>query len=801
MSSNSIGILNSALQVNKKKMDIAMQNIANADNPNYSAKVVDISSIVTGDSPQGVQIDAIRSNYDDLLQRNLFSTNASAKSTEYISGKCKEITDKLALPGKNEGLFKKLSEFSDAITTLSYNSTNVSMRNDLQDKALSLTNYISNFAMYLQNERYSADHDLSNAFRDINNITSTLYSLNAKQMLFSDKTLEFAQIQDSIDMELGKLSQYFDIKYSKDDTGVLHVYLKNSGQEIVGKQIYHFEYNQATSVNQFIDDSELNPVYLVSKSVGGKEENRTVFISGNKTSDLTYNLSAGAIDGYLQMRDVIIPRVSETIDEIAVKIAKAFNEIHNKGSGSQPVTALNGTVLCKGSDKIIGNGNLIINPIDSQGKPVSSGAYGKIPALNLDLSKFSTNGVNGSFNLTGLVDEINGYFQAASTGSRVSMDGIHTANLAVKSFQNNALELDFDLIAYSTKSGVTDVDFKVTNVNVSSGTATLSDANFIMTNGAHLRSGVNGGPKITLANPSNYPITVSVEIETTIDGVTKTGTVNYQITQPTQDELTSINGIVNKKFTPTTASGDATVLQATLNDSIIKASIVDVHGNAITDPDKEGFLKIETTQGNAGVTIDESTSTLVSFTNPEVKNGFSNAFGLNDAFVFKNGNKNVSEDTKNVAAFMQLNDSIKKSVNAFSVGKIEVMTAGEPFDAPGIFFGMGVGDTSLVTEYQKLRNKEISFDKTHDIDSKTSTIYNYAADIVSANNIRTINADITAQREINLREMLSGELAGNKGVNVDNEAILVIQYQKNYTIAAKFINTSNNLLQTLIDSL
>ena len=150
---------------------------------------------------------------------------------------------------------------------------------------------------------------------------------------------------------------------------------------------------------------------------------------------------------------------------------------------------------------------------------------------------------------------------------------------------------------------------------------------------------------------------------------------------------------------------------------------------------------------------------------------------------------------------MQLSDPLKKSANAFAIGKIEVMTAGEPFDAPGIFFGMGVGDTTLVTEYQRLRNKEISFNKTYDIDGKTSTIYNYAADIVSANNIRAINSDITAQREGNLREMLSSELAGNKGVNVDNEAILVIQYQKNYTIAAKFINTSNNLLQTLIDSL
>lgn len=49
--------------------------------------------------------------------------------------------------------------------------------------------------------------------------------------------------------------------------------------------------------------------------------------------------------------------------------------------------------------------------------------------------------------------------------------------------------------------------------------------------------------------------------------------------------------------------------------------------------------------------------------------------------------------------------------------------------------------------------------------------------------------------------MLAAEVAADRGVNIDDEAIKVIQYQKSYAIAAKFINTSNNLLQVLIDSI
>lgn len=837
MSSNSIGILNTALQVSKKKLDLAIQNIANADNENYTAKVLDISELVVGNSPAGVQINKIRSNADVMLQKQLLGVNATSKYSSYISDLCKDVTDKLALPGKGSGLYSKLSEFSDAITTLSYNPTNPGSRNDLRDKADGLANYISSFAKYLQEQRYKADQDLYSAFTYVNSIISNLHDLNGKQMLFSDSSLEYAQVQDQIDTELSKLSEHFDIKHLKDDAGILHVYLKNGGREIVGKQRYFFDYTPMTTIQDFIDDHSLNPVFLVTRSLDGREEGRSIFIDGFKTSDLSYDLSSGAIDGFLQARDTLLPKIAETIDEIATKVADAFNTIHNRGNGSIAQRSLTGTTLVSASDKILGNGNMIINAMDSTGKPFISGDYGKIPALNLDLSKFTTNGIGGSFNLGGLADEINEYFAAASTGTRLEMNGLHTMNLAVTSSAKDGsnIALDLDLIPYSTASKVVGfstqelssvkmlvqsvdpatgkinldfdliaesfVNFKIANVTATGATVRLLGKSVDIAMNEHLRTGFKGGPSLELSNIQNYPITLSLDIETevngvtttttvqytinsavpvnhiimptsvpdtleevidgsideiglkmshlsatdaagndvlqsssntdmtvkngshvrsgTIDGfslqlnnttaafpitvsfevqtlvngVTRTSNVSYTITQPEQETLASLNGIINKRFTPNIITGDGRVERGGLSTPIIKAEIVDREGVPVTDPDQQGFLRILNTQTGGGVAVDQLESSVVSMGNKLITGGVSKAFGLNDAFVFK---RDTPLKNKNIAVSMQLNNELKKSPEAFSIGKMQVYRGGEAtFDSPSIFFAAGSGIQAL----------------------------------------------------------------------------------------------------------
>ena len=71
------------------------------------------------------------------------------------------------------------------------------------------------------------------------------------------------------------------------------------------------------------------------------------------------------------------------------------------------------------------------------------------------------------------------------------------------------------------------MDFKITGVTANGSSITLPTNSAITVNNAdHIRTGINGGPSFTIPQSSGST-TLEVTIETTLDGVTKTATVEY----------------------------------------------------------------------------------------------------------------------------------------------------------------------------------------------------------------------------------------------------------------------------------
>lgn len=813
MSSDIIGILNSTLNVNKKLIDIAMQNIANADDPKYSTKVVSTSSIVSGQTLGGVKIDMITSsNIDPLLEKTFYSANAKAASAQYIGDISKEVLDKLGCPGSNQGLQKTLSDFENAIIETSFNPTDIALRNNLQNKTDDLTKYIRNTANFIQEKRLDADIKLCQSLKEANAILSKIQQLNRAKLLCHNGSIEYCTLDDEIKYAMVDLSKYFD--FSVKNSGAT---LANNGYDIVGKELYSFEYSPQNSIDDFINDKAFNKLSLVSRSLDGGQVNKTSIISDDKSSDLSYNVNEGLINGLLQVRDNYMPRLAETLDQLTLNIAQVFNTVHNSGCGSKSLKSLSGITEIAASDMITGSGHFIINPMDSYGRPMTRTGLGKIPAMNLDLNQFTNNGLAGSFNVAGIVNEINEYFTAASTGNRLDMNGFHTINMAVMSSDKdsgNNMKLDFDLISYSTDSNVSNMQFSISNVialdsngnNISA--KAINPTGFNIDNGVHSRTGINGGPYIALSNNNSYPITIALDITTTVNSIDTISRVEYTINAPTTDTLNSLNGIVNKRFTPTnllSSSDDKTqLLSSNYGQSIVKASIVNEGGIPVTGNNATGFLKIENLVKDCGIGINESDSILRSWTNPAINGGFSSAFSMNNAFVFKDGQSIISDpkNRKNIAAFIQLSDSLKASPNGFALGQMQEYRAGEnSFNAPGIFYALGAGDTSLVKKYQDIKNQNIRFSETQDIKMTQTNIYDYAKEIFDFNNQQTVMLIQKANSYNEMQDMTHHKIMSLKNVDIDTEAMQIMQYQKNYSISAKFINTYNILIQSLLDNI
>jgi flagellar hook-associated protein FlgK len=276
--------------------------------------------------------------------------------------------------------------------------------------------------------------------------------------------------------------------------------------------------------------------------------------------------------------------------------------------------------------------------------------------------------------------------------------------------------------------------------------------------------------------------------------------MEFVINQPSQDELNKLNGLNNKLYgisAVTSADPDIKVFTDQIYPSgLVKASLVDEKGQPITDPTKEGFLQIESLEKKMVLALDQKNTIVTSFDKETLRGGLSEAFGLNDFFVFNN------KSSKNFASSFAINQAIKDKPQAFGIGKMQEYKGGEASKiAPAMNFAMGANDTSLASEYLALQNKMVSFDATKNIDAKANSLVGYAEEIISTYNILATQASISAE---NVKNAFEGvDLARKNLINVDadNQAINILDYQKHFGLAAKFLTVHNNLLQTLIDAL
>jgi len=134
------------------------------------------------------------------------------------------------------------------------------------------------------------------------------------------------------------------------------------------------------------------------------------------------------------------------------------------------------------------------------------------------------------------------------------------------------------------------------------------------------------------------------------------------------------------------------------------------------------------------------------------------------------------------AASMQVSAAVQADAGLISTGKIDPATS-----------AIQVGDNSTALQMMSLQNGTVSFDGTASasLSERTSTLSSiYGNDVALAtqqNSFHTAEASSLTQQ----RQALSG-------VNVDEELVSMIKYQRSYEASAKVIQTSNQMLSTLM---
>ena len=319
--------LQSALQTmlaQQAAINVTQHNVANANTPGYHRQEVHLSSnpaypsasiyytAQAGQIGTGVNADIVKRfslTFFDGRYRSQAALNGQWESAHtdlsQIEAVLGETTD--------NSLVTELDAFWDGWQALGSDPTNLTIRNDLYQRAGSLAAGINQRAESLIELRKDLDLWIDSDVRQINEIAARLASLNVEITNVSAMDLQPNDQLDERDRLLDELAGITDIKIGLQDSGEVMVSIGGHAL-VVGKETYSLE---------------------TSPDPGNDNLSSILWEDGS-----AFVPAEGSLSAHLDVRDRVIPAQQTGLDQLAGSLIAEVNAIHQGGYGLDNSTSL-----------------------------------------------------------------------------------------------------------------------------------------------------------------------------------------------------------------------------------------------------------------------------------------------------------------------------------------------------------------------------------------------------------------------------------------------------------------------------
>ena len=315
----------SGLQANQAALSVISSNVSNANTEGYTRKIIQQTSIVLNGQGAGVNIDSVVRRVDDRLQLELRDTISSQRQLAVLERFYASAQSLFGSLADNSALSANVDVLGGAIANLSASPESNSLRGVVLDDANALVREVSSLAMDVQELRLDADREITRIVGLINSQLDNIVELNekiAQNVASNEPTAEF---EDKRDVAINEIAQYLDINYFTRETGEVVVYL-DSGLPIVDSAPRYLSHSSVSAMGPTVTHA--------LGSIDGID-------SGGV--DITNQIQKGELAALIEMRDVTLPRMQESLDRFAERLRDEVNLAHNQGSGLPPANTLTGS--------------------------------------------------------------------------------------------------------------------------------------------------------------------------------------------------------------------------------------------------------------------------------------------------------------------------------------------------------------------------------------------------------------------------------------------------------------------------
>ncbi|MCW8955999.1 MAG: flagellar hook-associated protein FlgK [Gammaproteobacteria bacterium] len=773
----------SGLRAYQSALATTSHNIANVGTEGYSRQRVELTatppqSIGSNQIGQGVNISEINRIYDSFAVENIrdFTSSSSRLSMfEYYASRTENlIADEYA------SLMPAMDSYFSALSDVSNDPSSTAPRISLLESSENLEQRFVSLAKELQSLEQEIDQQLEFATQDVNALAQEIANINEALAKVNSADDQPADLLDQRDQLIKQLAEKVTVNTVEQSDGTFNV-LIGTGQLLVSGSVA-----QSLSVKADVTQPDRKAIHLQSSS---------------GSVDITSTLTGGEIGGLLDYRSNMLDSAQNELGRLAIAVSETINQQHVAGYD------LNGD-LGQNYFSTVGTGNLG----GSFGGDYLTNGFdvGETSSFDLQFDGVTLNVAVPAVLVTDTNRDIGqNVLDAIGTAAAVAAnaDGSYTVN-GTTAGTSVTFQLSGDQIVFTSTGGPSPLGNNLVISNVADSGA--SDATLLLNNkGASSTTYSAGtastGSSATFIGPSN--------IGSVIPNLTNTGggIVDFSITDATaltasdyQIDYDGVNyNVVRLSDNATVDSGAGPYLNADGIEFTV-AGAPAIGDSFYIRPTKLGAVNFELQiNSTADIAIAAPNRTLVSSSNlGNVQATQASVIDAADAnllnpvtitFNSPATTFDVLDVTTGVTtAGVAYSDGVTVQMNGW-----EIQLTGSP----------EAGDVIRVEENAGAatdnRNGLLlgALQGTPLLDGNTST-YQQAYNTLTTNvGSMTQQAKINLQVEENLLGAAIQDRETISGVNLDEEAADLIRFQQAYEALSRVIQTSQEIFQSLLDSI
>ena len=295
-----------SLQANQTALAVTGQNISNVNTEGYTRQRPVFESRADNG---GVKIDEIDRIADDFLNRQIWADSATYNSYDVYKDFANELDNLLA--SDVTSISKAMDDYFGALQTAVDDPVSLPNRELFIAQSEALVQRFNDLDANIRRQNETINGQLESNVSSINAIAQNIAQLNDDIRIANASGSIPSELLDQRDMKLEELSELIGFNVIEDGTThEISVFIGN-GEPLVVEQ----SANTLTTIVNPADSSQLNLGIAIGNSVG----------------DITDHVSGGHVGGIIEYRDTTLNETLDELGRIALVFADTMNEQHQKG--------------------------------------------------------------------------------------------------------------------------------------------------------------------------------------------------------------------------------------------------------------------------------------------------------------------------------------------------------------------------------------------------------------------------------------------------------------------------------------